>query len=137
MGNVRRSEAGLRFFGDDLNPDEISKLLGSDPTVSWRKGDVLIGHNITPRTAKTGSWRLSAKRREPEDLEAQILELLAALSQDMAIWRGLSLRYKTDLFCGIYMSSFNDGLPLTSETLLALGLRGIALDLDIYDAHDD
>lgn len=137
MGSINHSVAGLRFFGDDLDPDEISTLLGATPTNAYRKGDVLFGPIGQVRIAKTGSWRLKATRREPEDLEAQIFELLDRLSPDLDVWRDLSTRYKTDLFCGIFMGSSNDGLPLSPKALLALGQRGIALDLDIYDASDD
>lgn len=137
MGSINHSVAGLRFFGDDLNPDEISTLLGAIPTDACRKGDELVGPSGKVRVAKTGSWRLRATRREPEDLEAQIFELLDRLSPDLDVWRDLTARYKTDLFCGIFMNSSNDGLPLSPRALLALGQRGIALDLDIYDASTD
>lgn len=137
MGFIHHSVAGLRFFGDDLDPDEISTLLGATPTDAHRKGDELVGPPGKVRIAKTGSWRLRATRREPEDLEAQIFELLDRLSQNLDVWRDLSARYKTDLFCGIFMGSSNDGLPLSPKALLALGQRGIALGLDIYDASTD
>jgi hypothetical protein len=87
------------------------------------------------RIAKTGSWRLSAGRREPEDLEAQILEILGQLTQDLSVWESLS-RYQPDLFCGLFMGNTNDGLPLSAKVLLSLGQRGIALGLDIYDVGD-
>jgi hypothetical protein len=39
------------------------------------------------RIARTGSWRLDAERREPEDLEAQIFEILDQLTGDLAVWQ--------------------------------------------------
>jgi hypothetical protein len=65
-----------------------------------------------------------------------VFELLGQLTDDLAVWESLSV-YKPDLFCGIFMASSNDGLPLSARALLALGQRGIALDLDIYDHTDD
>jgi hypothetical protein len=133
MGAIDHSVATLRFFGDDLVPDEITALLGASPTVSHRKDQELVGSKTgIVRIAKTGSWRLSAARREPEDLEAQILEVLGQLTQDLGVWESLS-RYEPDLFCGLFMGSSNDGLPLSAKVLLSLGQRGIALGLDIYD----
>ena len=137
MGFINHSVAGLRFFGDDLDPDKISTLLGATPTEAYRKGDELVGLTGRVRIANTDSWRLKAARREPEDLEAQVFELLDRLSQDLEVWGKLSVRYKPDLFCGIFMSSSNDGLTLSPKALLVLGQRGIALDLDIYDASAD
>ena len=136
MGVIDHSVATLRFFGDDLVPEEVSALLGSPPTRSYRKGQELIGLSTGKvRTAKTGSWRLEAARREPEDLEAQVFELLGQLTHDLRVWDSLS-SYKPDLFCGIFMGSGNDGLPLSAKAMLALGQRGIALGLDIYDSRD-
>ncbi|MDR6674378.1 DUF4279 domain-containing protein [Xanthomonas sp. 1678] len=136
MGEIDHSVATLRFFGDDLVPDELTALLGASPTVSHRKGQELIGSNTgMVRVAKTGSWRLSAARREPEDLEAQTWEILGQLTQDLRAWDSLA-RYQPDLFCGLFMGSSNDGLPLSAKALLALGQRGVALGLDIYDAGD-
>jgi len=133
MGVLDHSIATLRFFGDDLVPDKISNLLGASPTKSCLKGQELVGSSTgIVRIAKTGSWRFTAERREPEDLEAQIFELLGQLTNDLGIWESLSC-YKPNFFCGIFMGSGNDGLPLSAKAMLALGQRGIALDLDIYD----
>ena len=138
MGTIDHSVATLRFFGDDLVPDEISALLGASPTASCVKGQELVGRKTgTVRIAKTGSWRLSATRREPEDLESQIFEILDQLCQDLRVWTAISARYEPDLFCGIFMGGTNDRLLLSAKALLALGQRGICLDLDIYDAGDD
>lgn len=136
MGTIDHSVATLRFFGDELVPGEISELLGASPTVSCRMGEELVGAKTgAVRIAKTGSWRLSAASREPWDLEAQIFEILGQLTGDSATWRSLA-RFQPDLFCGLFMGSSNDGLRLSPEALLALGQRGIALGLDIYDAGE-
>ncbi|HGM7319353.1 TPA: DUF4279 domain-containing protein [Stenotrophomonas maltophilia] len=137
MAAFDHSLVALRFFGDDLLPDEISALLGATPTVSHHKGQDLKGSQSgTVRIARTGSWRLSAPRREPEDLEAQIFEILDQLTGDLAIWESLA-RFRPDLFCGLFMGSGNDGVSLSPRTLLALGQRGIELGLDIYDAEEE
>ena len=137
MGVLDHSIATLRFFGDDLIPEALSSLLGAPPTEAHAKGEEIIGRTTGKvRIAKTGCWRLTAERQQPEDLEAQIFELLAKLTDDLSVWASLS-RYEPDLFCGIFMGSSNDGLPLSAKALLALGQRGIALNLDIYDFDDE
>lgn len=131
------SEASLRFFGDDLVPDEISKAIEADPTGSEHKGDVIVGKvTRTKRVKKTGGWRLSAPTREDGDLDAQIADLFASLSDDLTVWKDLSSRFDVDVFCGVFMSTGNDGVALQPATLLMLGVRGIALNLDIYDASE-
>lgn len=136
MGVIDYSVATLRFFGDDLIPERVTALLGAQPTKSHTKGQEILGRSIAKvRIARTGSWRLEADRREPEDLEAQVFEILGQLTSDLNIWESLTC-HKPNLFCGIFMGGSNDGLPLSAKALLALGQRGIALDLDIYASED-
>ena len=130
------SLATLRFFGDELVPEEISGLLGASPTVSYQKGQELIGSRTgTKRITKTGCWRLSAADRKPADLESQIFEILQQLNADLSIWASLA-RFEPNIYCGLFMGNRNDGTSLSAEALLALGQRGIALGLEIYD-HDE
>ena len=58
------------------------------------------------------------------------------LSNDMEVLKSLAC-YQPNLFCGLFMSSGNDMLPLSASALLALGQRGIALTLDIYNSDDE
>jgi hypothetical protein len=137
MGAIDHSLATLRLFGDDLIPEEITALLGAPPTEGCAKGQSITSPKTgNVRIARTGSWRLRATPREPEDLGGQIIEVLDVLSKDLHVWRSLS-RFEPHFFCGIFMGSSNDGMDLSAKTLLALGERGIGLAFDIYDASDD
>lgn len=138
MGCIHHSAATFRLFGGELVPDEISLLLGAEPTKAFRKGEETVG-KVTGkvRVEKTGSWRLSAARQEPENLEVQINEILEKLTTDLAIWKSLRSRFDIDIFCGLFMASSNDGFAISAELLAALGVRGIRLSFDIYDAQDD
>ncbi|MGH8036787.1 MAG: DUF4279 domain-containing protein [Stenotrophomonas sp.] len=137
MAAFDQSLAALRFFGDELVPDEISALLGANPTVAHYKGQEIVGsHTGVTRIARTGSWRLRAADRAPEDLEAQIFEILEQLTQDLTVWASLA-RFKPDLFCGLFMGSSNDGISPSAKAMLAIGQRGIELGLDIYDSDEE
>ncbi|MEH6420466.1 DUF4279 domain-containing protein [Pseudomonas sp. CGJS7] len=133
MSSLHRTKACLRIWGDELIPDEVSALLGAPPSNSHSKGDELSIGLGRVRIAKTGSWRLVAQQREPGDLDAQIGELFAQLSDDPAVWAQLGSRFELDLFCGLFMASGNDGEGIGPRNLRLLGERGIELILDIYD----
>ncbi len=138
MGTLKYSQATLRIFGDDLIPEDVSNLLGAKATKSKKKGDEEVGKTSGKvRMAKTGSWHFHAEKSEPENLNAQIAEILSRLTSDLAIWEKLCKSYKVDIFCGLFMGNWNDGLSLTPEIMLALGQRRIALSLDIYNGADD
>lgn len=138
MGPFGFSQATLRIFGDSLVPEDVSRLLGSEPTASGRKGEKIVSQTTgAMRVARTGLWRLQVERTEPEDLPGQIDELLGALTDDMAAWATVRETCRIDLFVGLFMNSGNHGLSLSPALLLALGERGIELGLDVYDHSED
>jgi hypothetical protein len=136
MPHLARSVATLRLAGDELDPEEISRLLGTEPDAAQRKGEELRGKRGI-RVAKSGLWRLSATPAEPEGLDSQVEELLGKLSQDLDVWRNLSSRFRVDLFCGWFMKQGNEGVCISPATLHALGSRGIELGVDIYAPDTD
>ncbi len=132
MSVIFESAASLRFFGDDLDPDELTSILGAAPTQSIRKGEtrrLLRGRELL---AKTGSWRLSVDRRQPGDLDGQIAEIFGRLTSDLSLWTALTQRYQADLFCGVFMGSGNDGFSLEPATTGAIAARGLLIDFDLY-----
>jgi hypothetical protein len=137
MGILRRSAASLRVFGDELQPVEISRMLGCEPTQAREKGQVVQYPSGRQRTFTCGSWLFTAERAEPADLDGQIRWLIGQMTDDLEVWKTLTASYDIDMFCGAFMQSGNDGLSISSATMLALGLRGIELDLDIYRPNDD
>jgi hypothetical protein len=137
MAAIDESRACLRLFGDDLDPDEISAILGSAPTKSERKGDVIRNQTTgQSRTVKSGGWRLEAPDARPEDIDGQVERILSRLTSDLEKWRALTLKYQADIFCGLFMREENEGIELSPETLRALGQRGISIGFDIYAPSD-
>src|SRR4051794_40590426 len=98
MAHLNRAVAVLRIVGEDLEPDEISALLGRQPSRSQRKGQEIQTNPDRPsRIAKFGNWRMDAQDTEPENLDQQVVEMLNGLTTDLAVWRDLSSRYKVDV----------------------------------------
>ncbi|GLH75252.1 hypothetical protein SSBR45G_01600 [Bradyrhizobium sp. SSBR45G] len=132
MSRISETHTSLRFSGDDLNPTELTALLGGAPSTCASKGDVIRGE----RTAQTGSWIARAERREPGDLDAQIEEILLPLSKDLSIWRSLG-RYRPNLFVSLFLQETNEGIEISPHCLCLLAERGIRLGLDIYGARSE
>lgn len=128
MPDIGESAASLRFFGDDLDPDEVTRLLGKAPSKSQRKGDQLSG-----RVTKTGAWFLDASPRQPGDICGQIAEILEGASEDLGVWMNLSDQFQGDVYCGVFMSERSESLILSVETLAALAKRGLRIQFEIYD----
>ncbi len=126
-GEVDRASASLIIIGDDLDPDEVTKILKCEPSDAIRKGEK--GRNNRP--ARTGRWSLDSPLEEA-CLDEQIRWLLDALPEDQAIWEYLWERYELVVFCGLFMDDWNRETILRSTTLAGMGRRGLRLDLDIY-----
>lgn len=137
MTELARAVATLRVFGDALDPAEVTRLLGVEPSRAESKGQAITGRSGHVRIAKTGRWYLELHESVPGDLDAQVQELLARVHQDIVVWRELASRFDLDLFCGWFMAGGNEGVELSPATLLALGERGIRLGIDLYAPDGD
>jgi hypothetical protein len=138
MSKLHHTMASLRFYGDDLIPDEVTKLLGEQPTKSELKGHVRIGVKTGRKiTVKTGGWWLDAPVQNDGNLDKQVADLLQNLTPDLEIWGDLTKKFQADVFCGLFMQTGSDGLSMNPLTLHMLGERGLRLEMCIYDPSDD
>jgi len=129
-GPVDRVTASLRFFGDDLDPEEMSLALGCQPTSAFRKGEQIPGRYR--RSANIGSWLLDAPSTDPPDVEEAIKGLLASVSSDLRVWRDLTARFSADVFCGLFLDQVNRGFELSPSLSQELAARNLAVGFDIY-----
>lgn len=140
MASVASTAVTLRISGDSLDPEEVTRLLGAEPSMAAKRGGTIHTPKDTPSTARTGFWNLRIDWRMPGDFDAQIMKLLAGLSQDLAIWGNLADRFQLELFCGMIMEEPNEGTGLRAATILAMAQRGLSFELDVYGpagADDD
>ena len=138
MAAVDNSEASLRFWGDDLDPDEISQLLGVRPTAAGTKGSIKQTLRSGKQfVAKSGYWILDTKSESPADLDKQIFELIGAFKADKRTLRGLVKRFHGNLFTGLFLKLSNEGIHISAKTLTLLGSLGFSLDIDIYSDLDE
>jgi hypothetical protein len=135
MPLVRKSSATIGFYGDDLDPSDITARLGRTPNFEVRKGDERA--NRREKIARTGRWLLSVEDREPADLDGQINELLDGLSDDLTIWRSFSNRFDGRVYCGLFLDGINEELDISRATLARISERGLYLGLDIYSGSTD
>ena len=136
-GKVDKARVSLRFFGDDLNPDEVTHLLDCQPTEAHKKDDV-VPSKFNPRIVKTGTWLLSFSKKSEEDLEGQISQLLDQLPKNLEIWQNLTRRFDSDIYCGAWLKAWNRDVWLSAGLLSKLSDRGLNLGMAIYcDGEDD
>ena len=133
MTELSKSAATLVFIGDDLIPDEITRLLGKHPSRSQTKGKKIeypVREDI--RIARYGNWVLTSEYFSPGDLNAQIKQLLSGTTEDLKIWNALSSKFRANIFCGLWLKEENEGIRISSATMKSLADRGLDIDFDIY-----
>lgn len=136
MANIARSTISLRIFGADLDPIVLTLRLDAIPTAAAKTGD---SYNTKPgetRTVREGFWRLDFDDSSSIPLERIVTELLSTLTQDLQIWREISQTYHVDLFCGLFLETWNEGFTLSPDILKLLAERHIAIGFDIYGADE-
>jgi hypothetical protein len=137
MGPIHRTKLTLRFHGDDLNPQELSKRLGTEPTSAAARGGTWLTASGEERLAKTGWWQLRMQAVSGEELDDQLYRLFESLTSDQETFRQLAARYNGNLFVGLFLASPNEGLTINPTLAQAIAVRGLELQLDIYGADQD
>jgi hypothetical protein len=133
-GPVDRFRITLRIFGEQLDPDHISALLGCAPTTAERTG-VPISSGRGTRIPTKGRWSLTVESKdcyEDLDVEDGIKALLERLPSDNELWASLTSMYTVDVFCGIFVASSNRGFGVSSEASRLLSDRHLDIGFDLY-----
>jgi hypothetical protein len=126
MPGLHDTTVSLRIFGDDLEPVEITRLLGAEPSTSYSKGErysVGIKKGEYARR-KTGAWIMSSGSPSPGDLNSQITAILTPLTKDLEVWDCLAKRFRLDVYCGVFMALTNEGEELGDSYKDCHGYRG-------------
>jgi len=132
-GAVDRVHVSLGVYSDNLDPDEITRVLGLEPTKAFRKGQIKIGKTTGREyVQRTGAWLLRVPLPEQTAIEEQLKWLLTGLPDDIKIWRELTTRFNVRMLCGIHMDNPNRGFALSTEIMKRLVERGLGIEFDIY-----
>jgi len=132
---IARVRASLRVFGDVLEPEEVSALLGHPPTRSHRKGDK-CGPNGTS-VEPTGAWILDSRISEKSEVEDHVESILGLLTSDHDEWASLTERFSASILCGIFLDQYNEGFELSPRLCKALANRGLVIAFDLYSGDAD
>jgi len=135
MAALARARISLRVFGDGLEPEEVSALLGRTPTREHRKGDQNKGggNGVEP----TGAWILDSALSEKAEVEDHIESLLGSLSNDMDEWSRLTDIFSASIHCGLFLDQYNEGFELSPRVAQSLAERGLVVAFDIYSGDPD
>lgn len=128
-GPVDRSKMSIRIIGKSVDPNEITKRLGHEPT----KGD----KSVKGYVFKKGSWTLSAPESIGANIDNQVDWILRLLTKGLIIWKTITEKYAVDIFTGLFLEAMNRGICLAPNTMQKLSSSGIERAFDIYSFEPD
>ena len=129
---LQRAIVSLYISDDDLDPQEITDLLGGKPRLAVRKGEVFTGHRGDQITARTGQWLFGGDWENEPSISQQIATLLSQLTQDLDVWKSLTDRFHCYVAVGGYFNARTGGVTLEPQALMLMAERGLAIDFDLY-----
>lgn len=125
---------GFRVMGHDLEPEEVSRLLGLEPTESHKRGDARIGRSgrhYSDYSEGLWAWRPGVSETAP--LSEHLLALLGVLEPKAATLKRLrKLGQRMDVFIGLFGPDSNFEFALSADLLERMGRLGIDLEFDVY-----
>jgi hypothetical protein len=130
---IARVSVSLRVFGDALEPDEVSALLGHQPTRFHRKGDKKSrsGNAVEP----TGAWILDSALSEKAEIEEHVESLLSLISNDSDEWANLTASLSASILCSVFLDQYNEGFELSPRLSQSMAERGLVIAFDIYSGN--
>lgn len=137
-GPIGSANVSLCIYGEDLDPDELTRILGLAPTHSHCRGD-RRGPKSPPATMGFWGYRVADSadlgqaaddRRDPADLVFG--HLLDRLPSDPALWARLGQQYRIRIFFHISFEGWNKGFGLSARNVQRAAVLGVPLDFDLY-----
>jgi len=128
-GPVDESSATLAVYGRDLEPHDVTSLIGVEPTHSFRRG---FKRGARSPAMEHGAWFLEVRGRAPDGPAVQLETLLAKLPASPDMWRQLSARYTIQLRLALHMQGLNKGFSLNKRLTERVAAFGVDLEFDLY-----
>jgi Domain of unknown function (DUF4279) len=119
----------LALYSEELEPEEVSRALGVEPTRAHRRGES-PGPGSPPYLS--GAWLLKERGRDAELAEAIIERLLKQLPEDPAVWRDLTRRHEIQFRFGLHMTGCNKSLSIPLKHVTRIAKLGASIQFDIY-----
>lgn len=133
-GTVDKSGVTLAIYGTDLIPEEITNLIGVQPTESFRRGYV---RNPRSRPMPHGAWFLEYRGTSPDGPDVQLRKILVQVPTSRVLWEKIAENHRIQIRFGIHMSGWNKGFGLPKDLLSQLADINADLEFDIYAYDDD
>jgi hypothetical protein len=133
MDNTSENEesyVSLSISGFGLDPDKVSRLLGSKPDYSHRRGDVKKSSKSDKAiTRSDGHWSLCSKLSAHEPFEMHLDALLDRLEGKEAVIKSLAEENEIRIYCDLWETI---GVELPARIICRIADFNASLSITIY-----
>lgn len=134
-GLVDETNVAICIYGEELIPEEVSELLGLNPTHAHRKGD--RKKPSSSHVFKTGVWIFELRGGAPKGPEELTVALLDRLPPTESVWTELASRYRVELRYGLHLNSWNRGFDISQRVVEKIAEIHATVGFDIYAILED
>jgi hypothetical protein len=130
----------LTIHADDLDPDEITRVLGVQPDQTQRKGVPLPPRgDRPPRVPQIGMWLINLRPEQAPgcNVETAIATLLDRITVPLDLWHQARAGASVRVFVGLSLDDYNSGFGIDPPLLRRAADLGVNLDFDIYNGVDE
>ena len=128
----KRYSAWFRIYSDEISPDEMTRLLGMEPSLTQRKGEER-GRGLR---WSQNMWNYDAEEGQ-DDLENQIRSLTETFRAKKDVLASLHDKVSVIFWCACFSSDPETSVTLSPQTLSAMGSLGGELMLSVYAVEDE
>ncbi len=128
-----RAKIRLNLTDFEVDPDEVSRLLGISPDFVCRKGEAILE---TLRSYPENGWRLVSSLSASSSVEEHVLNVLDRIEPVAHLLPRLE-RLEVEVSCVVYYYDYTPVLGLSREVIRRLARLGASLDYDLYDMGSD
>jgi|JI6StandDraft_1071083.scaffolds.fasta_scaffold509469_1 hypothetical protein len=123
----------LRVFGNSMNPDEVTDLLGICPFLIQHRGESRGQANIFKESlwAYAGDLDEEGRSREWDSIEDGVRHIAARISHKDSFYKIVS-QNSAIWWCGHFQSSFDGGPTLSLQFIKFLAEFGVPVFIDNY-----
>ncbi len=117
--------------GPDLDPSQVTHLVGVQPSETWRAGELVSDRAIIKH--KFNAWKLNSNLPLSAPLEDHVEAVLRQLRPGWLALEDLCLRYQAKLFCVV--RSYGGARPaliFNKEIVKQVAELSAAIEIDLY-----
>lgn len=106
--------ANFSAFGDEFPVENVTDVLGIEPTKTYNKGDIIVTPNLVStyiRRRKETDWTVSTGYQESYDINDQLSQILKSLEEKTKELKQLKKKYRLEFLFMIVIQIENDEKP--------------------------